>query len=74
MNATHETANEFVSTGMTTGRAPGPIGGPGAWRGLDMAKRVDEWTYTLSTTEVQELDEAMRRTRRIDFLDIDKIN
>ena len=55
MNATHETANEFVSTGMTTGRAPGPIGGPGAWRGLDMAKRVDEWTYTLSQTEVQQM-------------------
>ena len=74
MSAAHDTANNFVSNGMTLERAPGPIGGPGAWRGLDMAKREGEWTYTLSETEVQELEEAMRSTQKIEFLEINKSN
>jgi len=58
----------FQSSGATAERAPGPIGGPGAWRGVDMAGRVDEWRYQLSGAEVAELDDAMRRTREMDFI------
>ena len=63
---------EYLSPGFTPNRAPGPIGGPAAWRGQALAQRPSEWTYTLSSVEVGELDAAMRSTRELDFLDIDK--
>lgn len=42
---------------------PGPIEGPSAWRGADMA-RSEEWIYRLSGEEVAELDGALAEVRR----------
>lgn len=66
------TMHNFQSSGTSPNRASGVIGGPGAWKGSDLAKRSEEWTYSLSPTEVSELDTAMRRTRKMDFMDIRK--
>ena len=70
MSAVADIEDVFQSTGATAEIAPGPIGGPGAWRSADMAKRSDEWIYQLSAAEVSELDHAMRRTRDQDIIDI----
>ncbi len=70
MSAVAEFDGDYESTGATAEVAPGPVGGPGAWRGVDMAKRSDEWLYQLSSDEVAELDDAMRRTRDRDIIDI----
>ena len=72
MSAAPEINANFESNGFTEELAPGPIGGPGAWRGPDIAKRADEWTYALSAAEIRELDDAMQRTRTSQILDIDK--
>jgi len=72
VSAELKSTEEFVSPGYTDEKAPGPVGGPGAWRGAELAKRPQEWTYALSAAEVRELDDAMRRTRDRDFLEIDK--
>ena len=37
----------------------GPIDGPSAWYGPDMAARPDEWLYQLDTAEVAEIDDAV---------------
>ncbi|NKB56421.1 MAG: TauD/TfdA family dioxygenase [Alphaproteobacteria bacterium] len=70
MSAVAEFEDAFQSTGATAKLAPGPIGGPGAWRGADMAQRSGEWIYQLSEAEVTELDDAMRRTRDRDIIGI----
>ena len=70
MSAVAEFEEGYVSTGATLERAPGPIGGPGAWRGVEMAARPNEWLYTLSSTEITELDDAMRSTRDREIVDI----
>ena len=70
MSAAAEFEEGYVSTGATAERAPGPIGGPAAWRGADMAGRKGEWLYTLSDAEVTELDDAMRRTRDREIIDV----
>lgn len=70
MSAVAEFDDAFLSTGATPEMAPGPIGGPGAWRGADMAGCRDEWLYTLSDTEVGELDDAMRATRGREIVEI----
>lgn len=70
MSAVAEFEDAFQSTGATAEMAPGPVGGPAAWRGADMAKRSDEWIYQLSAVEVSELDAAMRRTRDQDIIAI----
>ena len=62
----------FQSSGATSRRANGAIEGPSAWRGADLAARPEEWTYTLSAAEIEELDTAMRRSRALDFLDLGK--
>ena len=67
---THEL--DFQSCGGTPERAPGPIGGPGAWHGQDLARRPEQWSYTLSDVEVGELDSALRRTRELSILSITK--
>jgi len=72
MSALPDREFEFVSTGATKERAPGPIGGPGAWRGSELSKSPQDWIYALSPSEISELDEAMRQTRERDFLTIDK--
>ncbi|MEC8201536.1 MAG: TauD/TfdA family dioxygenase [Pseudomonadota bacterium] len=72
MSAAPEINATFESNGFTQELAPGPIGGPGAWRRPDIAKRADEWTYALSAAEIRELDDAMQRTRTSQILDIDK--
>ena len=61
----------FQSPGETPERALGPIGGPGAWKGRDMAARPEEWTYSLSAAELDELDTAMRQTKALEFAAID---
>ncbi|MDA0662129.1 MAG: TauD/TfdA family dioxygenase [Proteobacteria bacterium] len=58
--------------GMTPEMAPGPVGGPGAWRGSALRQRPEEWTYTLSAAEIAELDSAMRQSRGRDIIDIGK--
>ena len=72
MSAAPDLEKDFLSPGFTLSKAPGPIGGPGAWLGPDMASRREEWTYTLSDSDIGELDDAMRRTREKAFVDIDK--
>lgn len=70
MSAVAEFETGYVSTGATAEMAPGPIGGPGAWRGVDIAARPEEWLYTLSAAEVAELDDALRRTRDKPIIEI----
>jgi hypothetical protein len=41
---------------------PGPIAGPSAWRGEEMA-RTERWIYRLSEAEVGEIDAAVARVR-----------
>ena len=43
---------------------PGPISGPAAWKGSDMARCPEKWTFTLSPEELQEVDYAVQRVRR----------
>jgi len=38
---------------------PGPVTGPAAWYGPDMARRTD-WIHTFTSTELAELDAAIR--------------
>jgi hypothetical protein len=49
----------------------GPLTGPSAWRASDM-QRDTNWQYTLSSAEVQELDDAMRATmaQGLEIIDI----
>lgn len=42
---------------------PGPITGPSAWRGTDLA-RSEEWTVRLSSGDVAELEAALAAVRR----------
>ncbi len=42
---------------------PGPIGGPAAWRGPEMAARSGDWLHHLSPEELAEIDEAVRAHR-----------
>ena len=59
MSAASDLEKDFLSPGFTLSKAPGPIGGPGAWFGPDMTSRREEWTYTLSDSDIGELDDAM---------------
>jgi hypothetical protein len=63
MSAAPEFSSSFVSSGATSERAPGSIGGPGAWRGSELAQQPLDWTYFLSSLEVSELNDAMRFPR-----------
>ena len=38
---------------------PGPVTGPSAWRGFDLAQRPGEWIRSLSERELAELDSAV---------------
>ena len=42
---------------------PGPIMGPSAWRGAELA-RSEEWMVRLSPTDVAELEAALEGVRR----------
>ena len=42
---------------------PGPIGGPAAWRGPEMAARSGEWLHHLSPEELDEIAAAVRAHR-----------
>ena len=48
------------------------VGGPQAWFGPDLARSPQDWTYTLSATQIAELCEAIRRVEAagIDVVDI----
>jgi hypothetical protein len=48
---------------------PGPIAGPAAWRGADMARR-DDWIVRLTPAHVAELEGALAAVRGRDLLDI----
>jgi len=50
---------------------PGPIGGPSAWRGAEMAKSGD-WIYALSARETGEIEAALGsvKRRKLEILDI----
>lgn len=52
---------------------PGPIDGPSAWYGNDMAKS-GEWIYSLSQRELDEIDAALSLVKRdgLDILDISR--
>src|ERR671916_2691351 len=39
---------------------PGPVGGPGAWTGPDMARRTGEWLHILTDAELAEIETAIR--------------
>ena len=64
--------DEYLKAGASPEMAPGPVGGPGAWRGADMARRPDEWRYRFSAQEVRELDDAMRQSRDKAIIDVSK--
>lgn len=70
MSAAPEIDCDWWLSGATPGMAPGPVGGPGAWRGAEMAKRPDLWRYRFSPDEVRELDDAMRRSCGRAIIDI----
>ena len=72
MSAVPVSQHGFQSSGQTAGKAPGPIGGPGAWLASDLRQRTGEWTYTFSEAEVAELDCAMRASRQLETADIKK--
>jgi len=40
-----------------------PIAGPAAWRGADLARRPETWTFELDRSEIEELDAARRAVR-----------
>jgi hypothetical protein len=42
---------------------PGPIEGPAAWRGAELAERPELWTRELTAAEIEELDRARRAVR-----------
>jgi hypothetical protein len=52
---------------------PGPIGGPSAWRGGEMAKSA-EWIYTLSAREIDEIAAALDgvKRRKLDIMDVSR--
>ncbi len=39
---------------------PGPVSGPSAWTGPDLAKRESDWLYRLGARELAEIDAAVR--------------
>jgi len=39
---------------------PGPVCGPSAWTGPDLAKREGDWLYRLGARELAQIDAAMR--------------
>jgi hypothetical protein len=45
---------------MTPALPPGPITGPSAWIGRDLAARPDEWIRRFSSAELAEIDAAVR--------------
>ena len=53
-----------------------PVEGARVWRGPDLASRSDEWTYRLSSSEIDELDAAVAeiQLRDLDVLDIRREN
>lgn len=42
---------------------PGPVSGPSAWTGPDLAKREGEWLHRLDARELAEIDAAVRAVR-----------
>lgn len=63
------TALASATTGMPM--PPGPVGGPGAWRGRDLARSTD-WIRVLAPAEIAELEAAAERiiARDLDLLDV----
>ena len=56
-----------------TAQMPRPlITGPSAWIGSDLAKRPEEWTYTLSSREIGEIEANITRLRGRDIASISR--
>ena len=54
-----------VAAGMRTNEMPSnPISGPAAWRGSEMARTPEKWTFTLTPEELQEVDHAIQSVQR----------
>jgi hypothetical protein len=53
-----------------------PVTGERVWRGSQLAKHSDEWTYALSPAELEELDDAIKgiESMALDILDIRREN
>ena len=49
-----------ASSAVTLPMPPGPISGPAAWFGPDMAERSD-WVHVLAAEDIDEIDAAIRR-------------
>jgi hypothetical protein len=45
------------------GPSPGPVGGPAAWRGAELAQHPENWTRAFTAGEVDELENACRAVR-----------
>lgn len=50
--------------------APGPIGGPAAWRSGDLAE--DDFIHSLGADDVAEIERAVEHSRRLGILAIDR--
>ena len=50
------------------------IGGPQAWHGVDQAKLASEWTYTLTTADIAEIEAALAAVQTIEILEISQSN
>src|SRR5262245_43888727 len=66
-------ASPATETAALPPMPPGPVGGPGAWRGADLA-RSDEWIHRLTAAEIGELDGALAHVRRrgVEIIDISR--
>jgi hypothetical protein len=66
-------ASHLKSSGQDAPRRAGPIAGPGAWRGEQLA-RSDAWILALDAADLAELDAALAHveSRAIGLLEIDR--
>jgi Taurine catabolism dioxygenase TauD, TfdA family len=69
MSATAQKKTDLMGPPMP----PGPIGGPSAWHGGEMAKS-DEWIYALSAREIAEIDAALDgvKRRKLEILNVSR--
>ncbi len=55
---------------MTLASSHPLVEGPAVWFGADLARRPEEWIYTLSPTEIAEIEAAVAKTRGRDLADL----
>jgi hypothetical protein len=49
---------------QTIAMPSGPISGPAAWTGREMARTPEKWTFVLTPAELQEIEKAVRNVQR----------